>query len=388
RHVIERSGDRWFLPATIVSNGPFRLDQWVVNDHLRVIRSDSYWGRGQVRLRSVDYLPTENTMTNLNLYLTGAIDWIPQYFPYQLGPELRKRKDYYSVPGLSIYYYRFNVTRPPLDDRRVRKALNLAIDRELITRHVGSLGQVPTSTFVPPGLPGYAGPESHVRPNVEEARRLLAEAGFPGGKGFPHLAILYNTNEDHKRMAEVVSDELRRALAIDVTAYNQEWQSFLDTVRGLDYDMARAGWIGDYGDPETFLGSWVTGGANNQTGYSSELYDRLIRMATDVRRLLPDPEPLLAELKDPEPIRALLATARQAPPAEQRAARDQIRLLLFREAERLLVEDDVPIMPIYFYVDAGLIRERVHGFHQRMMVEDVTLGVRDLWVEGPREAPP
>jgi len=289
RWVLEKYGDRWFLPATLVSNGPFRLERWVVNDHLRVARSDTYWGRNEVRLGSVDFLPGENTMTNLNLYLTGALDWVPDYFPHQLGPELMKRKDYYGVAGLSVYFYRINNTRPPLDDRRVRKALNLAIDRSVITEHVLALGQLPATTYVPPGLAGYLPAKSAIRYDVAEARRLLAEAGFPGGKGFPHLGLLYNTNEDHKRVAEVIADQLRRGLGIDITAYNQEWQSFLDTVRGLNYDVSRAGWIGDYADPNTFLGSWVTGGANNQTGYSSELYDRLIRFASDLHPFLADP---------------------------------------------------------------------------------------------------
>ena len=387
RQAVERVGDTWFLPKTLVANGPFRLARWVVNDHLRVERSDTYWGRREVRLGSVDFVPTENTMTNLNLYLTGALDWVPQYFPYQLGSELRKRKDYYGVLGLSVYYYRLNTTRPPLDDPRVRKALNLAVDREVITKYVASLGQVPATTYVPPGLRGYTAPPSAIRTDVAEARRLLAAAGFPGGRGFPRLGILYNTNEDHKRVAEVVGDQLKRALGIDVGAYNQEWQSFLDTVRGLNYDIARAGWIGDYGDPNTFLGSWVTGGANNQTGYGSELYDRLIRLTTDVTPLFTESEPLLKQLKEPDAIRALLPSAKTGSPDEQRDARERIRMLLFREAEALLVQDDFPIIPIYFYVNAGLIRERVHGFSPPMMKEDVTLGLRDLWVEGPRGAP-
>jgi oligopeptide transport system substrate-binding protein len=396
RWLIEdpKIGDAWFLPQHLVANGPFRLERWVVNDHLRVVRSATYWGKKDVRLASVDFLPGENSMTNLNLYLTGAIDWIPDYFPHQLGPELKKRRDYYAAPGLSVYYYRLNTLRPPLDDRRVRKALNLALDRSVISTHVASLGQVPAATFVPPGLPGYASPPSAVHTDVEEARRLLAEAGFPGGKGFPHLAILYNTSEDHKRLAEVVSDQLRKALGIEVSAYNQEWQSFLDTVRGLDYDIARAGWIGDYADPDTFLGSWVTGGANNQTGYSSELYDRLIRLTTDVTPLFQDAE-LVARLKEPDAVRALLPAAEHGGGAEQRTARERLRMLLFREAEALLFQDDFPIIPIYFYVNAGLIRERVKGFSTQKLEGDGSLGVniedihpvRDLWVEGPRTAP-
>jgi len=386
RWALEKYGDRWFLPATLVSNGPFRLERWVVNDHLRVARSATYWGRNEVRLGSVDFVPSESQMTNLNQYLTGALDWIPDYFPKQLGPELRKRKDYYGVAGLSVYYFRINNTRPPLDDRRVRQALNLAIDRSVITEHVLSLGQLPATTQVPPGLSGYSPARSGIRYDVAEARRLLAEAGFPGGKGFPHLGLLYNTNEDHKRVAEVVADQLRRGLGIDITAYNQEWQSFLDTVRGLNYDIARAGWIGDYADPNTFLGSWMTGNPNNQTGYSSELYDRLIRFAGDLRPFIADPEPTLATLKEPDAIRALLVPARTGAPAEQREAREKIRMLVFREAEAILCNDDFPVIPVYFYVHAGLIRDYVRGFRPEMMGPDVTLGLRDLWIEGRRGA--
>jgi oligopeptide transport system substrate-binding protein len=387
RWALEKYGDSWFLPATLVSNGPFRLERWVVNSHLRVARSTTYWGRNAVRLGSVDFVPGESQMTNLNLYLTGALDWIPDYFPKQLGPELKRRKDYYGVAGLSVYFYRINTTRPPLDDWRVRKALNLAIDRSVITEHVLSLGQLPAATYVPPGLAGYSPPPSAIRHDVAEARRLLAEAGFPDGKGFPHFGLLYNTNEDHKRVAEVVADQLRRGLGIDVTAYNQEWQSFLDTVRGLDYDIARGGWIGDYADPNTFLGSWVTGGANNQTGYSSELYDRLIRFASDLRPFIADPEPTLAKLKEPDSIRALLVPARTGSPDGRREAREKLRMLLFREAEALLCNDDFPVIPLYFYVHAGLIRDYVRGFTPQMMASDVTLGLGELWTEGPRGAP-
>lgn len=396
RWALEAHGDSWFLPENIVTDGPFRLASWVVNDHIRLVKNPTYWGKDDVRLERVDLLSNDNMAANVNLYLTGALDSTRGYYPQELAPALRKRPDFSQAPGLVVYFYRLNVTKKPLDDKRVRRALNLAIDRDVITQNVLGLGQKPAYTFVPPGIPGYVPPESGIRHDVAEARRLLAEAGFPDGKGFPRLGILYNTSEDHKRLAEVVSDQLRRALGIEVTAYNQEWQSFLDSARGLNYEIARAGWIADYVDPNSFLDMFVTNGANNETGWSSELYDRLIQVAGDLSLLDRAPEPLLAKLRNPEPIRQLLAQSREGTPAARAAAREKLRFLLLREAEAILVDDEFPIIPVYFYVNSMLTRPRVHGFSMQLTQDDGTTlpnlqdqhPLRDVWVDGPRTGRP
>lgn len=368
RSVVEdpRHRDAWFLPDTIVSNGPYRLKRWAVNNHIRLERNETYWAKDRVRLRTIDALATESSTTALNLYLTGAVDWLPKSYPKDLVDVVKKHPDFYAEPGLVVYYYRLNTTRKPLNDRRVRQALNLAIDRELITREVLGLGQLPAATFVPPGLPGYEPPPVSVRPDVPRARALLAEAGYPGGKSFPKIGILYNTNDDHKKIAEVVADQLRRHLGIEVQPYNQEWQSYLETMRQLDYDIGRAGWIGDYNDPNTFLDLWVTNGPNNQTGFSSARYDRLIRLAADVSPLLADPEPVLAELREPERVRPLLAAATTGTAAERLRARERLRMALFREAEALLFYEEFPILPIYFYVNSGFVRPHVRGFYMKL----------------------
>jgi oligopeptide transport system substrate-binding protein len=354
--------DRWFFAEHIVGNGPFRLARWVVNDRIRLEKSATYWGRDEVRAERVDVLATESLTTTLNLYLTGAIDWLPKSYPQELAPLLRKRPDFYAAPGLVVYYYRLNTTRPPLDDPRVRKALSLAIDRKLITEQVLGLGQLPAYSFVPPGLPGYTPPKTALRHDVDEGRRLLAEAGYPGGKGFPRIGILYNTSEDHKRLADVVADQVRRALGIEISAYNQEWQSYIATTRAVDYEVARAGWIGDYVDPNTFLNMWVTNGANNYTGYSDATYDRLIQQAGDVSLLTRSPERTLAAAREPDVLRTLLAALDQGSLAERRQARERLRMQLFKEAEAILFNDAFPIIPIYFYVNGGLIDPRVRGF--------------------------
>lgn len=388
--------DDWFLPEHIVSNGPFVLKRWLVNDHIRLERSETYWDKNDVKSRAIDVLASDNDTTVLNLYLTHAIDWDPEMYPRELGKDLRKRTDFVLTPMMSVYYYRINTTRPPLDDRRVRKALNLAIDRVPIVEKILGLGQIVASTFVPPGMHGYQSPTSEIRFAPEEARALLADAGFPGGKGFPELGILYNTSQGHKTIAEYAADQLRKNLGIKANAYNQEWQSYLDTVRSLDYDVSRAGWIGDYADPNTFLDMWVTNGGNNQTGFSSPVYDRLLQSAADVSLVIENPDSLLAALKDPEPVRSLVDSARRArSPAESLDAQARLRLRLLQEAESVLVKDEFPIIPLYFYVTANFVSPKLRGFYSTLRFEDGTTGpnlqddhpLRALWVDRGASGP-
>jgi ABC-type oligopeptide transport system substrate-binding subunit len=229
-----------------------------------------------------------------------------------------------------------------------------------------------------------------VRLDVERARRLLTAAGFPEGKGFPNIGIVYNTLELHKKVAEVVADQLKKNLGITVTPYNQEWQSFLASVRGGAYEMARGTWIGDYLDPNTFLDVWMTSSGNNQTGFSSPLYDSLIRAAANSVDFAEQPEPLLGQLKDAAPIRRLLAErSRSSDAAERRKLLDAARMRLLSEAERLLVEEEFPVMPIYFYVEGGLRAPGLHGLYTELESPDgqhvpnlqSMHPLRDLWFD-------
>ena len=367
RQLLETAGSNrdWFLPGTIISNGPFNLERWIVNDRLRLVRSPTYWDREHVTLQSADVLPVENSATALNLYLTGAAHWLPGTYPVELVHRFRGRSDFYSAPAMTVYYYRLNCERGPLRDRRVRQALNLAIDRELITNEVLGLGQLPAYHIVPPKMPGYQQPKSSIRFDPDRARELLSAAGYPSGRNFPQLGILYNTLEVHKKIAEVVADQLRTHLGIEASAYNQEWQSYQQTMRAGDYDMARAGWVGDYLDPNTFLDLWVTNGGNNQTGFSSSRYDRLIRAASNPSSVVESSERALALVSDREQLNELL---QQLDAATSDAARSQLlrrlRLLMLSEAEAVLVQDEFPIIPIYFYVNSGFISPDVSGFYK------------------------
>jgi oligopeptide transport system substrate-binding protein len=370
RWAIEAKGAErnWFMPKKIVSNGPFRLAAWHVGDRIRLERSETYWGRSEVRLQSVDALPIENVTTALNLYLTGEVDWLPHgNYPMDLSHELKKRSDFYIGPALIVYYYRINCTRKPFNDARVRKAINLAIDREQITRDVLGVGQLPARHFVPPGIRGYHQPGAGLTYNVEQARKLLAEAGFPEGRGFPKFGILYNTLEQHKKLAEVVADQLRRNLNINVTAYNQEWQSYQSSMRSFDYDVARAGWVGDYEDPNTFLDIWVTNGGNNQTGWGNLIYDRLIETAANVERFIESPDFILGHAKRPLELRTLADAIKSTTQPDSRLKlMAELRLKLLSEAEEILVSEELPVIPLYFYVISGLVKPRVAGFYAEL----------------------
>lgn len=362
----------WFLPAKIVSNGPFSLADWRVNHRMRLVKSTSYWGRANVKLGIVDVLPTENVTTALNLYLTGQADWLPSNYPPDLVKELRKRPDYYANAGTVVYFYRFNCTKKPFHDKRVRQAVCMAIDRETIVEHIQGKGEPVAFSMVPPGVPGYAPPRSGIRPDLPQAKALLAQAGYPDGKGFPNVSILYNTQEGHKKIAEFIADRLRRDLGLPVQAQNQEWQAYQDNVRLLKYDMARAGWIADYPDPNTFLDMWITNGGNNQTGWSSPVYDRLVQQAADPEAFVAgSPEGLIGQMREPDAARALVAEVRAAADDAARvAAAARLRMHLFREAEAILVQDEFPVMPIYFYVVSGLVRPYVKEFYRQLILPD------------------
>ena len=241
--------------------------------------------------------------------------------------------DFRPIPFLGTYYYLLNANEPPLDDARVRRALGLALNKKQVVETVTRAGQQPARSYVPAGISRYV----DYRPALcepydpEKAGRLLAEAGYPGGRGMPRLEILYNTSEAHKAIAELIQSQWKRNLGIDVSLANQEWAAYLVATRKQNYQVARAAWIGDYLDPNTFLDMWVTGGTHNHTGWSNPEYDRLIDAAQ----------------KEPDTRK---------------------RMAYFHQAERILM-DEMPIIPIYSYVTQSMVRPYVRGFYQN--IQDV-----------------
>lgn len=333
RACVERHGELWTRPGKIVGNGPFILREWAPSRRIRLARNPLYWDRANVRLATVDALPTENEGTAFNMYMTGEADWVDGAgVPLHLIDLLRHRPDFHKTTILVTYFYRFNTTRPPLDDPRVRKALNLAADKRRIVDKILRAGQIPAPSLVPPSMPGYRFSDG-LQYDPAAARRLLADAGYPGGDGFPRASILFNTSEAHKQIAVEMQAIWKENLGIHLDLENQEWGTYLNTESSLDYWISRGGWVADYPDPNTFLDMFVTGGGNNRTGWGSPRYDALIAAAGRERD-------------------------------------EGRRMGLFREAERILVVDEMPIMPVYFYVSINLYdANRIGGIHPNPLDE-------------------
>jgi len=328
RKCVEEFGYPDFTkPQNLVSNGPYRLEFRRIRDRIRLVRNEDYWNRDNVKLKIVDALATKDMVTSLNLYLSGECDWIPSIPNTMISAIKEQRPEFHPEPFLGIYYYRVNVTKKPLDDVRVRQALNLALDRSQIVRGVTRAGEIPAFSFVPPGVPGYTSGTCPT-PDLARARALLREAGYADPRELPELSLLYNSDEAHRQIAEVLQRQCLENLGIRVRLTNQEWASYLQTVQNLEYQLARAAWIGDYVDPNTFLDMFVTDGANNQTGWSNRDYDRLISEAGR------------------EPDRAK-------------------RMDLLRQAEQILMTE-LPVIPIYYYVTKNLVRPYVHGFRTNL----------------------
>ncbi|MCA8960084.1 MAG: peptide ABC transporter substrate-binding protein [Planctomycetes bacterium] len=320
---------RWLRPENLVTNGPYRIAFRRINDRLRLVKSETYWDADNVAMRSIDVLAVENYNTGLNLYLTGGADWIDRV-PLTHVQTLMKREDFNPSPYLGSYFYRVNVTRPPFDDVRVRRALCLAIPRQNIVENITRAGQLPALGLVPP-MSNYR-PAEFEPGTIEDAKQLLVDAGYgEGGRQFPTIEIHYNTSEAHRNIAEVIADSWRRNLGIDAKLLNQEWKVYLDTQRNIDYDVSRAAWIGDYVDPNTFIDMFVTDGENNKTGWGNPRYDELVESA----KVEPDPTK---------------------------------RLVMLYEAETILCRE-LPILPIYYYVTQNMVNPRLGGLYENIQSE-------------------
>ena len=307
---LARKGTAWTRPENLVGNGPFVLKEWRPNQRIVVARSPTYWDREQVKLETINFLPTESIDTEERMFRTGQVDRTNELPNTKIDTYKRDyAASYRQDPYFGVYFYRVNVTKAPLNDKRVRRALALAIDRESLVRNVTRGGQQPAYNFCPPS-PMFTS-QARIDGDLAEAKRLLAEAGFPGGRGFPKVDILYNTSENHRAIAEAIQQMWRTRLGVEIGLANQEWKVYLDSQDTLNYDLCRAGWIADYTDPNTFMDMWVTGGGNNDTGWSNATYDALVRTS-------------LAAGSETE------------------------RLASYQQMEAILA-DELPIIPIYFY---------------------------------------
>jgi oligopeptide transport system substrate-binding protein len=321
---LERKGTNWTRPENFVGNGPFCLTAWHPNQKIVAERSPTYWDRTNVKLDEIDFYPVESADTEESMFRTGQLDITSELPSYKIPFYKRAHPELLHIdPFLGLYFYRCNVKRPPLDNAKVRRALALAIARESLIKNVVEGDEQPAYAVSYPGVVGYS-PQARLTGTLDDARRLLAEAGYPNGRGFPPLDLTYNTSESHRVIAEAIQQMWKKNLNIDVELRNEEWKVYLDAQMTGNYQLARASWIADYVDPNSFLDLWETGNGNNQTNWSSPDYDRLLA-------------------------------------ASYTAKTDAERYAIYQQMDAILV-DELPVIPIYYYTRVHLMNPKVKGF--------------------------
>nr|WP_264755953.1 ABC transporter substrate-binding protein [Psychrobacter sp. YP14] len=330
--AVEQFGDKWTDPANIVVNGPYKISEWQVNDKIVLTRNESYYDNANTTLEKITMLAIPSSTTDVARYQAGEIDVTNEELPSEQFKSLKEQLgDEVSVsPMLCTYYYEFNTVKPPFNDARVRRALALALDRNTITDKVVGQGQTPAYQLTPVSTNGMENntPEwqnwDQAR-RAEEAKKLLNEAGYSESKPLK-FELLYNTSDNHKKIAVAASSLWKQSLGfVDVSLINKEWKTYLDTRRNGNYQVARAGWCGDYNEPSTFLNIVKSGNSNNQGKYSSAAFDSLMTQ-----------------------------TLKAGVTPEQRAN-------LYKQAE-VQLDKDMPNINVYHYVSPRLIKPYVVGF--------------------------
>ncbi|WP_330665116.1 peptide ABC transporter substrate-binding protein [Tepidibacter sp.] len=334
KDIVEKNPDAWSItPENVPFNGPFKMVEWTRGDSVEVVKNDTYYDKDRVKLDGIEYTMITEATTAFQAFQSGEIDGTDEVPEPQI-PQLKESNDpnFKIHPYLGTYYYSLNITKEPVNNPKVREALSLAIDRNLITTVVVKAGQKPAKTFVPEGILGSDGkdfvegskdygitPEAQ----VEKAQKLLAEAGYPNGEGFPETTVYYNTNENHKAIAEAVQEMWKKNLNIDIKLQNQEWKVFQETRTQGHFQIARNGWIGDYTDPMTFLDMFISTSGNNHSHWKNPEFDKLI---TDIKK------------------------------TEDLEKRNE----MLHKAQDMIMDDNIMI-PVYYYTNPELLKENIKG---------------------------
>ncbi|MGF7046139.1 oligopeptide transport system substrate-binding protein [Paenibacillus sp. DS2015] len=323
-------------PKSMVTNGAFDLATWTKGQKLEFTKNEKYWSKDTIKLSKITSSLTNSGATELASYKSGQLDYSGEpngSIPSDQLPAIKKElPNEFNVKGIaSTYFYQFNVTAKPFDNVKIRKAFAMSIDRQVLVDKVTLGGQIPAFGFVPPGIQGLKdefrteNKDDYFAENVEEAKKLLAEGmAEEGYTTLPEVTLIYNSDENHKKVALAIGDMWKNNLGVTVKTENQEWGVFIQNRHNLNYQVARAGWTTDYNDPMSFIDLWKTGGGNNDTGFSNADYDALIN---DAYKSLDNAQ----------------------------------RMEDFKKAEKILIEDEQTIMPLYYYTNKSLTKENVKG---------------------------
>ncbi len=317
--------------AKYIGNGPFKMSEYKMGDQIVLVKNENYWNAENVNLEKIVMYMIVDESTAHTRYTAGELD-VNELIPTDEIPTLiAEDPTFYIMPKIGTYYYAFNMNNEALKDARVRQALSLAINREQIVKEVTKGGQKVAYGFMPEGITDNEGKsftetagDYGVNPkgDVEKAKALLAEAGYPDGAGLPEIEILYNTSESHKLIAEAMQEMWKQNLGVNVKLTNQEWAVFQETTNNNAFDsLARRGWIGDYNDPQTMLEIFESTNTQNIGRYSSETFDTEMQLS------------------------------RETMGAE--------RMEHLYKAHDILMED-MPIIPVYYYVTNMMIQDSVH----------------------------
>ncbi len=337
RQTIEKYGDHWLMAQPVPCSGAFGLAYWKLNNKIRLKKNPYYWDAANTQSEIIDLLPVGSPNVALNLYTHGQVDivWDKELVPSELVDALLQRPDFHTFNYLGTYFIRFNVTKKPFDDPRVRQALALAIDKERIVKKITRAGEQPASHLVPNGTANYLPPPGRGY-DPALAKKLLAEAGYPDGKGFPRFSYMYNAAAGgaakvHENIAVELQQMWRDTLGINMDLRQLEWKVYLNAQSHLDFEVSRSSWIGDYNDANTFLEMFTSNNGNNRTGWKNSRYDTLIQ------------------------------EAKQEADLTKRAK-------TFQQAEAILVEDELPIVPLYFYVGVNYFdTNKIQGIYRNIL---------------------
>jgi oligopeptide transport system substrate-binding protein len=323
--VVQKHGDKWTRPGNIVSNGPYIMLSHRERDRVVLAKNPMYWDKDNVKIEEVRLYETDSETAAFQWYETGKIHWLPDMVPEAQIDRLRAagRRDLNVVPMLCVYFYMFRVDKPPFDDVRVRRAFQMAIDKERLTAHLLKGGEAVAEQLVPnmfQGI-GYESPRGDSF-DPGKARKLLATAGYPGGKGFPEVELIYNSTEKHRSIAQFIQRNVKEHLNVTANLRNMEWKSLLKKLNAGDFNLSRFGWCG-LNDPYSFVKIARSDSPNNHTGFASKELDALLDRAV-------------------------------------REGDMKTRNQLVRQIESV-IQEQLPYMPLYFYTNQYLLKPTVCG---------------------------
>lgn len=341
RATVEKFGDEWTRPGNSVSNGAYMLAEWVPQSKIVLKKNPNFHDAANVKIDVINYYPTEDLEEEFKRFRAGELD-----FTYDVPSDKIKvaeselKDEFHNAPYFGTYYYGINMTREPLGKSlALRKALALAVNREVLTDKITQAGELPAYSWVPPGVPGYTqqkmeGADMTQEQREELAKKYFAEAGYGPDKPLK-VELLYNTSDNHKKIAVAVASMWKQVLGVEATLTNQEWKVYLDTREQKQYEVMRAAWIGDYLDPSNFMEQFmVAAGPQNDLGYDNPKHDDLLKQA----QVTPDPAARTKELQD---------------------------------AEATFLADQ-PMIPIYHYTNQHLISKKLAGYNDNLLGYNLT----------------